>query len=31
MAARIDQYGDKNKGEELRQECQEKFAELKGN
>lgn len=31
MAARIDQYGDKDKGEELRKECQEKFEELKGN
>lgn len=31
MAARIDQYGDKQKGEELREECQEKFEELKEN
>lgn len=31
MAARIDQYGDKDKGEELREECREKFEELKGN
>jgi nucleolar protein 56 len=28
MAARIDQYGNKNKGEELREECQQKFEEL---
>ncbi len=29
MAARLDQYGDKNKGEELREECQQRFEELK--
>ncbi len=29
MAARIDNYGDKQKGEELRQECLERFEELK--
>lgn len=29
MAARLDQYGDKDKGEELREECREKFEELK--
>ena len=29
MAARIDNYGDKQKGEELRQECLELFEELK--
>lgn len=29
MAARLDQYGEKFKGDELRQECQEKFEELK--
>lgn len=29
MAARLDQYGDKEKGEELYKECQEKFEELK--
>lgn len=29
MAARLDFYGDKNKGEALRQEAQEKFDELK--
>ncbi|MFB6100772.1 MAG: hypothetical protein ABEK16_05885 [Candidatus Nanohalobium sp.] len=29
MAARLDQYGDKEKGEELREECREKFEELK--
>ncbi len=28
MAARLDQYGDKEKGEELREECREKFEEL---
>lgn len=28
MAARLDQYGDKLKGEELREECREKFEEL---
>lgn len=31
MAARLDQYGDKNKGEGLYEECQEKFEELKAN
>ena len=30
MAARLDYYGDKQKGDELRQECQEKFSDLKG-
>ncbi|MFB6159412.1 MAG: hypothetical protein ABEJ95_07215 [Candidatus Nanohalobium sp.] len=29
IAARIDQYGDKEKGEALREECREKFEELK--
>ncbi len=29
MAARIDQYGNKDKGEELFEECREKFEELK--
>ncbi len=29
MAARLDQYGDKNKGSDLREECREKFEELK--
>ena len=29
MAARLDQYGDKQKGDELRQEAQEKYEELK--
>lgn len=29
MAARLDQYGDKQKGEELREECQEMFNQLK--
>lgn len=29
MAARLDQYGDKEKGEELREECRQKFDELK--
>ncbi|MBC5792641.1 MAG: NOP58 family protein [Nanohaloarchaea archaeon] len=29
MAARLDQYGDKFKGDELRGECEEKFQELK--
>ncbi len=29
MAARLDQYGDKEKGEELRQECLERFEDLK--
>ena len=29
MAARIDNYGDKQKGEDLRQECLERFEELK--
>ncbi|MFB6292587.1 MAG: hypothetical protein ABEI58_04315 [Candidatus Nanohaloarchaea archaeon] len=29
MAARLDQYGDKEKGEELRQEAQEKYEELR--
>ncbi len=28
MAARLDQYGDKFKGDELREECEEKFREL---
>ncbi len=28
MAARIDQYGDKDKGEELKEECRQKFEEL---
>lgn len=31
MAARLDQYGNKDKGEELREECREKFEELKEN
>lgn len=31
IAARIDQYGDKSKGKELREECREKFEELKEN
>lgn len=32
MAARLDQYGEgKDKGEELREECREKFEELKDN
>jgi nucleolar protein 56 len=30
IAARMDLYGDKEKGENLRRECQEKFEELKG-
>jgi nucleolar protein 56 len=29
MAARLDQYGDKEKGEELREECRQKFEQLK--
>lgn len=29
MAARLDQYGEKEKGEELREECRTKFEELK--
>ena len=29
MAARLDFYSDKEKGEDLREECQEKFSELK--
>lgn len=29
MAARLDQYGDKFKGDSLREECREKFEELK--
>jgi nucleolar protein 56 len=28
IAARLDQYGDKEKGEELREECREKFEQL---
>lgn len=31
MAARLDQYGEKQKGEDLREECREKFEELKEN
>ena len=30
MAARLDNYGDKDKGEDLRQEARQKFQELKG-
>jgi nucleolar protein 56 len=30
IAARLDNYGDKHKGEELREETREKFEELKG-
>jgi len=30
MAARLDQYGDKRKGEELREECLNRFEELNG-
>ena len=30
MAARLDNYGDKDKGEELREEARKKFQELKG-
>lgn len=29
IAARLDNYGDKDKGEELREECRQKFQELK--
>lgn len=29
MAARLDQYGEKHKGDELREECREKFEQLK--
>lgn len=29
MAARLDQYGEKQKGKELREECREKFEQLK--
>jgi nucleolar protein 56 len=29
IAARLDQYGDKEKGESLREECREKFEEIK--
>ncbi|PSH02285.1 MAG: hypothetical protein BRC26_01325 [Nanohaloarchaea archaeon QH_8_44_6] len=29
MAARLDQYGEKFKGDQLREECQEKYEELK--
>ncbi|QGA80156.1 NOP5/NOP56 family protein [Candidatus Nanohalobium constans] len=28
IAARLDQYGDKNKGEDLREECREKYEEV---
>jgi len=30
MAARLDNYGDKDKGEDLRDEAREKFEDLKG-
>jgi len=30
MAARLDQYGEKDRGDELREEAREKFEELKG-
>jgi len=29
MAARLDQYGEKFKGDQLREECREKYEELK--